>query len=287
MRLLHGRPLAESINATTRARVTLLERRKILPRLDVVSVGIDPAATTYQERLVRSGQQLGIDVRVVALATGAVEEEVASRLRTSSADRSVHGILMLTPLPAPLDEARLVEAIAPAKDVEGVHPRNAGLLAAGRPHFIPSTAESIVELLKFHGVPLRGEHAVVVGRSAVVGRPAASLLLKEDATVAIAHSKTSDLPALTRAASIVVIAVGKAGFLTGEMLSPGVTVIDAGINVTPSGITGDVDVDSLTGVAGALSPVPGGVGAVTTSLLLRNVVTAAEEQNERRALPRH
>jgi methylenetetrahydrofolate dehydrogenase (NADP+)/methenyltetrahydrofolate cyclohydrolase len=286
MRLLHGRPLAESINAKTRERVAILERRKILPRLDVVSVGIDPAASTYQERLVRSGKQLGIDVRAIALGPGAVEEELASRLRTSSADRSVHGILMLTPLPAPLDEARLVEAIVPAKDVEGVHPRNAGLLAAGRPHFVPSTAEGIVELLKFHGVPLRGEHAVVVGRSPVVGRPAASLLLKEDATVAITHSKSSDLPTLTRAASIVVVAVGKAGFLTGDMLSPGATVIDAGINVTPSGITGDVDVESVTGVAGALSPVPGGLGAVTTSLLLRNVVTAAEQQNERRVLPR-
>lgn len=286
MRLLHGRPLAESINATTRERVAVLEQRKILPRLDVVSVGIDPAATTYQERLVRSGRQLGIDVRAVALAPGAVEEEVASKLQTSSADRSVHGILMLTPLPAPLDEARLVESIAPTKDVEGVHPRNAGLLAAGRPRFVPSTAEGIVELLKFHGVPLRGAQAVVVGRSPVVGRPAAALLLREDATVAIAHSKTTDLPALTRAASVVVVAVGKAGFLTGDMLSAGATVIDAGINVTPSGITGDVDVESVTGVAAALSPVPGGLGAVTTALLLRNVVTAAEEQNERRAVPR-
>ena len=286
MRLLHGRPLAESINAKTRERVTLLERRKILPRLDVVSVGIDPAASTYQERLARSGKQLGVDVRVIALAPGAVEEEVASKLRSSSADRSVHGILMLTPLSPPLDEARLVEAIAPAKDVEGVHPRSAGLLAAGRPHFIPSTAEGVVELLKFHGVPLRGARAVVIGRSPVVGRPAASLLLKEDATVAIAHSKTSDLPALTRAASVVVVAIGKPGFLTGDMLSPGVTVIDAGINVTPSGITGDVDVESVSGIAAALSPVPGGLGAVTTALLLRNVVTAAEEQNERRARPR-
>lgn len=287
MRLLHGRPLAEALNANTRERVAVLERRGITPRLDVISVGIDPAATTYQDRLVRSGKQLGVSVRPVALARSAVEEELASKLLISGADRAVHAILMLTPLPAPLDEARLVESIAPAKDVEGVHPRNAGLLAAGRPRFIPSTAEGIVELLKFHGIPLRGQQAVVVGRSAVVGRPAASLLLNEDATVAIAHSKTTDLPALTRAASVVVVAVGRAGFLTGDMLSHGATVIDAGINVTPAGITGDVDVESVSRVAGALSPVPGGLGAVTTSLLLRNVVIAAEEQNERRAVPRH
>ncbi|HUQ42575.1 MAG TPA: tetrahydrofolate dehydrogenase/cyclohydrolase catalytic domain-containing protein, partial [Candidatus Limnocylindrales bacterium] len=186
MRLLHGRPLAEALNANTRERVAVLERRGITPRLDVISVGIDPAATTYQDRLVRSGKQLGVSVRPVALARSAVEEELASKLQISGADRAVHAILMLTPLPAPLDEARLVESIAPAKDVEGVHPRNAGLLAAGRPRFIPSTAEGIVELLKFHGIPLRGQQAVVVGRSAVVGRPAASLLLNEDATVAIA-----------------------------------------------------------------------------------------------------
>jgi methylenetetrahydrofolate dehydrogenase (NADP+)/methenyltetrahydrofolate cyclohydrolase len=285
MRLLHGRPLAEIVNARTRTRAAALAARSIAPRLDVVSVGIDPAATTYQERLARSGKQLGIEVRVVALAR-AVEEELASKLRTLSADRAVHGILLLTPLPAPLDEARSVEHIAPAKDVEGVHPRNAGLLAAGRPHFVPSTAEGIVELLKFHDVPLRGARAVVVGRSGVVGRPAAALLMKEDATVTIAHSKTPDIPALTRTASIVVVAIGKPGFLTGDMLSKGTTVIDAGINVTPTGISGDVDVESVTAVAGALSPVPGGLGAVTTALLLRNVVTAAEQQNERRAVPR-
>ena len=286
MRLLQGRPLAESVNARTRIRVAALLARKIQPRLDVVSVGIDPAASAYGDRLRRSGKQLGIDVRAVALATGAVEDEVASKLRMSSADRSVHGILMLTPLPAPLDESRLVDVIAQAKDVEGVHPRSAGLLAAGRPHFVPSTAEGVVELLKFHKVPLRGQTAVVVGRSSVVGRPAAALLLKEDATVVIAHSKTPDIAALTRIAAVVVVAVGKVGFLTGGMLAPGATVIDAGINVTPSGIAGDVDVESVTPVAGALSPVPGGLGAVTTALLLRNVVTATEEQNERRAAPR-
>jgi methylenetetrahydrofolate dehydrogenase (NADP+) / methenyltetrahydrofolate cyclohydrolase len=279
MRLLHGRPVAERINARTAERAAALAARHIGPRLEIVSVGIDPAASTYQERLVSSGRKLGVDVRAVALHRGATEGDAATRLRAIAADDAVHGILLLTPLPAPLDEARLVELLAPAKDVEGVHPYSAGLLAAGRPHFVPSTAEGIVELLKFHEVPLRGAHVVVVGRSGVVGRPAAALLLNEDATVTIAHSKTADIPALTRAASIVIVAVGRERFLTGAMLSPGATVIDAGINVTPTGITGDVDVDSVSPVAGALSPVPGGLGAVTTALLLRNVVTAAEEQS--------
>jgi methylenetetrahydrofolate dehydrogenase (NADP+)/methenyltetrahydrofolate cyclohydrolase len=279
MRLLHGRPLAQNVNATTGARVAELAERNVTPRLHIVSVGTDPAATTYQERLARSGKHLGVDVRVDALPRGATEAELASNLRALSSDPSVHGILLLTPLPASLDEARLMELISPVKDVEGLHPYSAGLLTMSRPRFVPSTAEAIVELLKFHAVRLRGQRAVVIGRSSVVGRPTAALLLNEDATVTIAHSKTPDTRVLTRAASIVVVAVGKPGFLTGDMLSPGATVIDAGINVTPSGITGDVDVESVSGVAIALSPVPGGVGAVTTALLLRNVVSAAEELN--------
>lgn len=285
MRLLHGRPLAERVNARTRERIALLGTRGVRPQLAIVSVGIDPAASTYQERLVRSGRHLGIDVRVDALPSAASEATAAEHLRGLGADRAVHGILLLTPLPAPLDEARLVDLIAPVKDVEGVHPYNVGLLKAGRPGFVPSTAEAILELLKFHEIPLRGANAVVIGRSPIVGRPAAALLMNAGATVTIAHSKTPDVAALTRPAAIVVVAVGHAGFVTGDMLSPGATVIDAGINVTPTGLVGDVDVESVSGVAGALSPVPGGLGAVTTALLLRNVVSAAEEQTERRAGP--
>jgi methylenetetrahydrofolate dehydrogenase (NADP+)/methenyltetrahydrofolate cyclohydrolase len=159
-----------------------------------------------------------------------------------------------------------------------MHPFNVGLLADGRPRFVPSTAEAVVELLKFHGVALRGARAVVIGRSTVIGRPVAYLLLKEDATVTIAHRGTTDLPSLTRTADIVVVGIGRAGFVKGDMLRPGATVIDAGINVTPQGIVGDVDLDTVSGVAGALSPVPGGVGSVTTELLLRNVITATEQQ---------
>jgi methylenetetrahydrofolate dehydrogenase (NADP+) / methenyltetrahydrofolate cyclohydrolase len=164
------------------------------------------------------------------------------------------------------------------KDVEGMNPFNVGLLADGRPRFVPSTAEAIVELLKFYGVALRGTRAAVVGRSTVIGRPAAYLLLKEDATVTIAHSQTPDVRAVTKDAGVVVVGVGRAGFLRGDMIAPGATVIDAGINVTPKGIVGDVDVESVSPVAAALSPVPGGLGAVTTELLLRNVLTATERQ---------
>jgi methylenetetrahydrofolate dehydrogenase (NADP+)/methenyltetrahydrofolate cyclohydrolase len=278
MRLLHGRPLAERLNARSHERADALRGRDIIPTLAAISVGIDPAANTYLQRLVRGGKAIGITVRDVSLSRHATEQTVTGELDRLSRDRSLHAIVLLTPLPGKLDEGHLVDHIATQKDVEGVNPYNVGLLLDGRPRFVPSTAEAIVELLKFHQVPLAGANVVVVGRSTVVGRPAAALLLNEDATVTVAHKRTSDVAALTRHATVVVVAVGRAGFLTRDMIAPGATVIDAGINMTPAGIAGDVDADSVASVAGALSPVPGGVGTVTTALLLRNVLTAAETQ---------
>lgn len=278
MRLLHGRPLAERLNARSRERSDALRTRDIHPALAVISVGIDPAANTYLQRLVRGGKAIGIEVRDVSLNRDTTEAMVIAELDRASRDPKVHGVLLLTPLPGKLDEGHLVDHIAPHKDVEGLNPYNVGLLLDGRPRFVPSTAEAIVELLKFHEIPLGGADVVVVGRSTVVGRPAAALLLNEDATVTVAHKRTSDIAAVTRRAAVVVVAVGRAGFLTGDMISPGTTVIDAGINVTPAGVAGDVDADSVASVAGALSPVPGGVGTVTAALLLRNVLTAAETQ---------
>jgi methylenetetrahydrofolate dehydrogenase (NADP+)/methenyltetrahydrofolate cyclohydrolase len=278
MRLLHGRPLAERLNARSQERSDALQGRGIHPTLAAISVGVDPAANTYLQRLARGGKSLGIVVREVSLTRDSTEAAVIAELERASRDPATHGVLLLTPLPGKLDEGYLVDHIAPSKDVEGVHPHNVGLLFDGRPRFIPSTAEAIVELLKFHEIPLSGADVVVVGRSTVVGRPAAALLLNEDATVTVAHKRTSDVAALTRRAAVIVVAVGRAGFLTGNMIAPGATVIDAGINMTPGGLAGDVDADSVGSVAGALSPVPGGVGTVTTALLLRNVLTAAETQ---------
>jgi methylenetetrahydrofolate dehydrogenase (NADP+)/methenyltetrahydrofolate cyclohydrolase len=278
MRLLHGRPLAERLNARSRERSTALQGRGIHPALAVISVGIAPAANTYLERLGRGGKALDITVRDVSLESDATEQSVMAELDRASRDPSLHGVLLLTPLPGKLDEGHLVDHIAPQKDVEGVNPYNVGLLLDGRPRYVPSTAEAIVELLKFHQIRLAGADVVVVGRSTVVGRPAAALLLNEDATVTIAHKSTADVAALTRRADVIVVAVGRVGFLTGKMVAPGATVIDAGINATPAGVAGDVDADSVASVAGALSPVPGGVGTVTTALLLRNVLTAAETQ---------
>ena len=244
----------------------------------MVSVGADPAGNTYAQRLRRAGRELGIDVRDIGLARDTTEAKLVSVLEVLGGEHAINGIILLTPLPGALDEAHIVDHIAVEKDVEGMHPFNVGFLADGRPRFVPSTADAIVELLKFYEIPLRGTHAVVIGRSTVIGRPAAYLLLKEDATVTMAHKQTVDVGRFTRQANVVVVGVGRERFLTGDMLSKGVTVIDAGINVSPAGLTGDVDVESVSPVAAALSPVPGGLGAVTAALLLRNVLSAAEQQ---------
>jgi len=277
MRLLLGKPLAEKLYEASRARSDSLRDRGVVPRLAAVSVGVEPAANTYVQRLVSRGRRLGMTVDDVALPGDATERTVTMTLERLGREPAVHGVLLLTPLPGKLDEAHLVDHLARDKDVEGMSPYSAGLLAEGRPRFVPSTAEAIVALLRFYDVPLEGARATIVGRSTVVGRPVALLLLQEHATVTIAHTKTADVAAATRGAEIVVVAVGRAGFLRGEMISKGATIVDAGINVAPRGIVGDVDVASVSSVAGALTPVPGGVGAVTTEILLRNVITAAEQ----------
>src|SRR2546427_10263745 len=220
MRLLHGKPLAEKLRERSRERSTALAARGIAPRLAVISVGIDPAASTYLQRLAAHGKKLDIGVDEVTLSGDATERELVTTLERLGVDLGIHGVLLLTPLPGALDEGHIVDHIVPAKDVEGMNPFNVGLLADGRPRFVPSTAEAVVELLKFHRIKLRGARAVVIGRSTVIGRPAAYLLLKEDATVTIAHSHTQDLRALTKDADIVVVGVGRAGFLRGDMIAP-------------------------------------------------------------------
>jgi methylenetetrahydrofolate dehydrogenase (NADP+)/methenyltetrahydrofolate cyclohydrolase len=280
VRLLHGKPVAERLHARSRERSAALRARGVMPRLAAVAVGDDPAANVYLQRIGARGKALDISVAEIRLGHATREPELIDALERAADDARVHGIILLTPLPGTLDEGHLVDHIAVAKDVEGMTPHSVGLLAEGRPRFVPSTADAVLELLKFYDVPLRGARATVVGRSTVIGRPVAALLLRADATVTIAHSATPDIASVTREAEIVVVGVGRAGLLRGDMIRRGATVIDAGINVTPRGLVGDVDTESVSLVAGALSPVPGGLGAVTTELLLRNVLTAAESQRD-------
>ena len=277
MRLLYGRPLAEYIESGSRERSAALQARNVSPRLAVVSVGADAAANTYLGRLTARGKRIGVAVDDIALPRDASERDLTAALDRLARDRAVHGVVLLTPLPASLEASRVMDRIAVDKDVEGMNPFNAGLLALGRPSFVPSTAEAAIELLRFYEIPLAGARVAVLGRSPVIGRPLVALLIMEDATVTVAHSKTADLAAVTRDADIVVVGVGRAGLVRGDMLRRGATIVDAGINVTPRGLVGDVDMESVATVAAALSPVPGGLGSVTTELLLRNVLTAAEK----------
>lgn len=274
---LIGKELAAAINSDTKQRAAALAENGAAARLVLVVANDDPASAWYVKSLNRAAERNGITCDNVDLGIDATAEEIRAKLAELSADPTVDAIMLQTPLPkgVGLDDVSL--AIASAKDVDGVSPLSLGLLATGLPGFPPATSEAVVELAKAHGIALSGKHVAVVGRSNVVGKPLAQLLLAEDATVTVCHSRTVDLPSVTSAADIVVAAVGRAGLIKAEHIRDGAIVIDVGTNEGEDGnITGDVDAASVTGKAAALSPVPGGVGPVTTALLMRHVVQAAE-----------
>ncbi|GAB0107130.1 bifunctional 5,10-methylenetetrahydrofolate dehydrogenase/5,10-methenyltetrahydrofolate cyclohydrolase [Nocardia sp. JMUB6875] len=274
---LIGKDLAAALNTDTKARAAALTDKGAAPRLALVIANDDPASAWYVKSLNRAADRLGIACENVDLGVDATAEEIRAKLTELSEDPTVDGIMLQTPLPKGVGLDDVSIAIAAAKDVDGVSPLSLGLLASGLPGFPPATSEAVVELAKFHNVPLAGRLVTVVGRSNVVGKPLLQLLLAENATVTIAHSRTADLPAVTTPADVVVAAVGRAGLITGEHVREGAVVIDVGTNEDENGnITGDVDAPSVTGKAAALSPVPGGVGPVTTALLMRHVVQAAE-----------
>lgn len=246
-------------------------------RLVVVVATEDESTAWYVRSIGRAAGKAGIACETVTLPADSEPGVIRERLAELSADSGVHGIILQTPLPPGASAADLAGAIAPEKDVDGANPLSLGRLAAGLPAFAPATAEAVVRLLDAHGVALAGRTVTVVGRSTVVGKPLAHLLLDRDATVTVCHSRTTDLAAATRAADIVVAAAGRPGLITAEHLAPGAVVVDVGTNPTgDGGLTGDVDAGSVQGTAAALSPVPGGVGPVTTALLLRHTAVAAE-----------
>lgn len=245
-------------------------------RLAVVTATADESAAWYVRSLSRAAARVNFACDVIDVGATARPAEIESRLRELSADRGVHGIILQTPLPAGLRLAELSGWIDPAKDVDGANPVSLGRLMAGLPAFAPATAQAVLELLDHHQVALAGQRAVVVGRSTVVGKPVAQLLLARDATVTICHSRTPDLPAVTREADVLVAAAGRPGLIGAGHVRPGAVVVDVGTNPTADGsLVGDVDAASVAEVAGALSPVPGGVGPVTTAQLLLNTAVAA------------
>lgn len=275
---LTGKELAAAINADTKERATALTASGTAPRLALIVANDDPASAWYVNSLRKAAERLGIVCDTVDLGADASVTTIREELTARSAERAADAIMLQTPLPAGVTLDGVSSSIVATKDVDGVSPLSLGLLATGLDGFVPATSEAVVELLKHHEIPLSGRHVAVVGRSNVVGKPLAQLLLAENATVTIAHSRTTDLPSVTSAADIVVAAAGRIGLVTGKHVREGAVVIDVGTNEAPDGkIVGDVEVESVRGKASALSPVPGGVGPVTTALLMRHAVVAAEK----------
>jgi methylenetetrahydrofolate dehydrogenase (NADP+) / methenyltetrahydrofolate cyclohydrolase len=278
-RILHGAPIAGEIRAGVRDEVVAFRRRHgIAPTLAVVLVGHDAPSAVYLGQILRSCRNVGISGREVELSGRVSTAALQEQIQALNDDPSVHGIIVQMPLPKRIPLSAVLDTLDPAKDVDGLHPRNVGLMTLGYDGSLPTTAQAAVELLKRSDIPLDGRRAVVVGRSNVVGKPAAILLLREHASVTVLHSHTRDLAAHLRTAEIAVVAVGHPGLVTGSMLRRGAVVVDVGINVVGDRIVGDVDFDSAKDVVSAITPVPGGVGPVTNALLMTHVLRAAREQ---------
>ncbi|RDJ22632.1 bifunctional methylenetetrahydrofolate dehydrogenase/methenyltetrahydrofolate cyclohydrolase FolD [Bosea caraganae] len=274
--IIDGKAAAASLRAEIGLEVAAIKaRRGLVPGLHVVLVGDDPASRVYVASKEKLAAEIGMSSVAHRLPAETSEAELLAKLAELNADDSVDGILVQLPLPKHIDTGRVIDAIDPAKDVDGLHPINAGRLAGGKPGLVPCTPLGSMLLVKSVLPSLSGLEAVVVGRSELVGRPVAQLLLQADCTVTIAHSRTRDLAATCRRADILIAAVGRPGLVKGDWIKPGATVIDVGINRLPDGkLTGDVDFAEAVKVAGAITPVPGGVGPMTIACLLRNTLTA-------------
>jgi methylenetetrahydrofolate dehydrogenase (NADP+)/methenyltetrahydrofolate cyclohydrolase len=275
-RTIDGRAIAAALRTETASRVEALRAGGVVPTLAVVVPTRDESTAWYVRSIANAAAKVGLGCLVEQLDDADVGT-VRNRLAALSADPQVHGLICQTPLPAGVGLADVGDSIDPAKDVDGANPVSAGRLLAGRSTFAPATAAAVLEILRRERVPLSGARVAVVGRSIVVGKPVALLLLAENATVTICHSRTHHLPTVTREADVLVAAVGRAAIIGADYVRPGAVVIDVGTNPTPEGgLVGDVDADAIAAVAGALTPVPGGVGPVTTQLLLAQTVTAAQ-----------
>lgn len=275
-KLIDGKAIANHLRNEIAQGVTRLREEKgITPGLAVVLVGDDPASHTYVRMKEKACAKAGMYSEVHRLPAETSEAEVLAVVGRLNNDSKIHGILVQLPLPGHIDENKVIEAINPAKDVDGFHPINAGRLFIGEESYLPCTPYGIMELLAQEGVNLKGKQAVVVGRSNIVGKPVAMLLLREHATVTICHSRTRDLAAVTRTADVLVVAVGRPEFITGDMIKPGAVVIDVGVNRVGDKLVGDVEFASAVNVAGSITPVPGGVGPMTITMLLRNTLEAA------------
>ena len=275
--LLDGKVMSEALRGEIAVRVAALKEKGVHPGLAVILVGEDPASQIYVRNKGIGCEQVGIHSVTIRMPEETTQEELESQIRALNADESIHGILVQLPLPKHLDEAAALAVIVPEKDVDGFHIQNAGKLLNGLNGVVACTPKGALEMIRRTGVDLSGKEAVVVGRSNIVGKPMAMLLLQQNCTVTMCHSRTADLAAHTRNADVLVAAVGKAKFITADMVKPGAIVIDVGINRIESGkVVGDVDFENVKEVASWITPVPGGVGRMTITMLLENTVEAAE-----------
>jgi len=275
--LIDGNALSKKIRSEVAHRTAALKARGIQPALSIILVGEDPASQVYTRHKVNDSAETGLVATLERYPATMSQDELLARIRTLNADPKVHGILVQLPLPAHMDAKQVIETIAPAKDVDGFHIASAGALMVGQPGFWPCTPYGCMKMLESIGYDLRGKHAVVIGRSNIVGKPMALMLLQANATVTICHSGTQDLAALTRQADVVVAAVGKRNVLTADMVKPGAVVIDVGMNRDDAGkLCGDVDFEGVRAVADWITPVPGGVGPMTRAMLLVNTLEATE-----------
>lgn len=280
--VIYGDQLAQSLREAMKEEVTALKEEGLQPRLVVVLIGDDPASKSYVSGKQKAADFIGIDSELITLPDSTTEEALLSLISKLNQDQSVNGILVQLPLPKQINEQAIIEAIDPSKDVDGFHPISIGRMLTGQETFLPCTPFGIITMLKSKEIDLEGKHAVIVGRSNIVGKPVGQLLLNEHATVTYTHSRTKDMQALTKKADVLVVAVGRAGMITQEYVKPGAVVIDVGVNRTEAGtLTGDVDFESVREVASYITPVPKGVGPMTITMLMKNTIKACVNQNKK------
>ena len=276
--LIDGRAVAKAFKEEIAQRTAQMIAGGVTPHLAVVLVGENPASQVYVRNKENGCIKAGMRSTVIRLSENCTQEELENTVIALNEDASVHGILVQLPLPKALDEARVLRLIDPDKDVDGFHAMNSGRLMNGQPGFVPCTPLGVMKLLESCKIDPTGKHAVVIGRSNIVGKPMAMLLLQANATVTVCHSRTQNLAEITKQADILVAAVGRANFVTADMVKPGAAVIDVGINRVDGKLVGDVDFDAVSEVAGYITPVPGGVGQMTIAMLLANTLDAAAKQ---------
>lgn len=283
-RILEGKVFAQQFKEAAGKRAEAFRQKYgTAPGLAVIIVGENPASQVYVRNKHKSCEELGIRSDVIRMPEHVTKEELLAKIDELNADRAIHGILVQLPLPDAIhaQEEEILNRIDPAKDVDGFHPVNVGRLVTGSPGLVPCTPAGCIRMLELADIPIDGKRAVIIGRSNIVGKPMLHLLMAKHATVTVCHSHTQNLPEITREADILVAAIGKPKFVTADMVKPGATVIDVGINrIAPKKLVGDVDFEAVKEVAGAITPVPGGVGLLTVAMLMQNVVEAAERQME-------